>query len=211
MVRSVDVDYFGKETFEVLYSKTDNNPDSFMRVTDIDNEAPGQWTRITARIPEGSKYFAIRSTSVGRFILMVDNIEYTAEDLSKLELLGYNVYSDCRKVNEEPLAETSYKVTEGGRHSYAVSAVYAQGESAPCKALELNGLETVNGIATFSVQTLPGAVSIVNPTSQPVTVYTAQGIALAVVGAGESRFIQLPAGMYVAAGAGRSVKLFINN
>ena len=47
--------------------------------------------------------------------------------------LGYNVYRDGQKLNAEPVGATAYTdaIDEPGRHSYAVSSVYAGGWESP--------------------------------------------------------------------------------
>lgn len=149
MVKSVNTESHGKETFEVLYSTTDNNPNSFKKIDGIIEEAPGEWTKVEAALPEGAHYFAIRGTSVGHFALFVDDISYAVVDASQLVLKGYNVYCNKKKLNDEPVATPQY-AAETGAGFYQVSAVWEQGESLPCEAIALgdvSGIDSVNADA----------------------------------------------------------------
>lgn len=64
------------ETYEVLYSTTDNEPSSFTVAQTI-NSYETTWTERSVSLPEGAKYFAIRHTSsTEKFGMMIDDVTY---------------------------------------------------------------------------------------------------------------------------------------
>lgn len=124
--------YYGDE-YEVLYSTTDKNPDSFQSISK--NTAPVvTWTKAEFELPEGAKYFAIRNTSYDYpYYIFVDDIMFkAAKDKGSLVLKGYNIYRDGKKLNDEPLMRLDYEDASPARtkHLYQVTAVYTIGESA---------------------------------------------------------------------------------
>ena len=64
------------ETYEVLVSMTNNDPESFTLVQSFESDAI-DWTLRSASLPEGAKYFAIRHTSSSeKFGMMIDDVTY---------------------------------------------------------------------------------------------------------------------------------------
>ncbi len=120
------------ETFEVLYSTTDRNPENFKRIR-LTGNVPAEWTKYEFTIPTGAKYFAIRCISNDKFMFFLDDITYTpASPTEPMTILGYNIYRDHEKVNASPVAETKYddNMPDTGREcKYTVSTVYDLGES----------------------------------------------------------------------------------
>jgi len=118
---------YGPETFEVLYSTTDNQPASFTKIAEESIDLT-DWTEFSYNLPSGTKYFAIRHTSTDVFGLFIDDITYTAEGSAPE---SFNVYLDEELVANvaEPTA-TIENITNGS-HKVSVTAVYASGESAP--------------------------------------------------------------------------------
>ncbi|MBR1688804.1 MAG: choice-of-anchor J domain-containing protein [Prevotella sp.] len=127
--------YSGYNSFEVLYSTTDNNPDSFTsldsypRSTNWDNT----WGAYSYDLPAGAKYFAIRNVSYNySYRLFVDDITFTAESgKGALTLTGYNIYRDGELIKQIGAEETTYTdaLSAVGDHTYAITAIYNLGES----------------------------------------------------------------------------------
>lgn len=165
-VKSVDVASNGNETYEVLYSTTDNDPNSFTRIGN-EQQAPADWSNVRFDLPEGTKYFAIRGTSVGHFALMIDDITYATANFADLQLLGFNIYMNGEKVNQSPVASPSYTANLGNGE-VRVSAVYDKGESEPCDAIKIGTADGINAIsiddiANYELYTIDGIkVSRVN-------------------------------------------------
>ena len=126
------------ETFEMLYTTGDDPKDiSAFQVLKRVNRASAAWTEYGALVPDGATYFAIRCVSENQFFFLVDDITYIPDTGAEQQLtfLGYNVYRDYERLNAEPLADCRF--TDEGRtaaesriHTYTVTAVYAEGESA---------------------------------------------------------------------------------
>ena len=176
-------EYYGLEKYEVLYSTTDKDTASFTRVAQ--GEAPVNWTEITAELPEGAKYFAIRCVSTNSFALMVDDIHYDAQPYSEYKLLGYNVYCNGEKVNESLVTSTTYEdkveLTDASQVlNYQVSAVYDKGEGAACSPV--------------TVTTPTGIDSIVPDANGKYTVYTLDGKCVLYRG---NDIKHIPAGVYI--------------
>ena len=125
---SPDANYYGtNEQMEVLYSTTDTLVTSFTKLGNT-YTVPGAWTQYSVNLPEGTRHFAIRCTSLDQYILFVDDITYrkAARDF---RLLGYNVYRDGTLLNASPLPATSFADLSATEGNYEVSAVYNTGES----------------------------------------------------------------------------------
>lgn len=155
--RVITADY-GYETFEVLYSMTDDDIDSFISLDNIWLDAT-DWTEVTFELPEGAKYFAIRHCAQDIFGLMLDDITY---ECGAVAPECYNIYIDGQLVGST--TDTRYDLSASGlsdgAHTFAVTAVYAGGkESAPATA-------------QFSVSS---GISEITLDGEPVDVYTIDG------------------------------------
>ena len=121
------------QVFEILYSTTDQEPESF-QVLDRDSlGGTTEWRQFEYTLPADAKFFAIRNCSYGSYtVAFIDDITYTPlyGSQSKLTLKGYNVYRDDELIAAE-VTETSYIDTpaDNKAHVYAVSALWAEGES----------------------------------------------------------------------------------
>lgn len=129
-----------QETFDVLYSTESQNTEDFKTLKSYTTpKGKTQWNEYKAELPAGTKYFAIKATSDNTFALLIDDITFIpdscgAQDIS---LTGYNVYRDGVKVNSQPVAATTFTDNAPtGTHTYAVSAVYDEGESGLSNSVE---------------------------------------------------------------------------
>ncbi len=147
--------YYGDE-YEVLYSTTDKNTDSFTSISK-QSAAITTWNRKQFDLPEGAKYFAIRNTSYDYpYYIFVDDIKFeAAKDKGALLLSGYNVYRDGKKLNTELLATPSFSESKpaAGTHMYQVTAVYTVGESvaSTCEVGIASGIEPANKVGSRMV------------------------------------------------------------
>lgn len=123
------------ELLEVLYSTTDNEPDSFISLGDyIELYNVSEWEEHIAVLPEGAKFFALRCVSDHKFALLVDDVTYHPAGKADVTLLGYNVYRDRVRLNTELLPTPAFAdatAEEGQTYEYCVTAVYSEGESLP--------------------------------------------------------------------------------
>lgn len=136
---------------EVLYSTTTTSLSEFKSIPSFPQKnIPNTWTECTVELPAGAKYFAIRACDSNADPLLIDDVTYTPLDPSSFEILGYNVYRNGEKLNENPIEETTYTDEEApeGSNKYQVTVVYKDlGESAPEDVL----LETT-AMASFEVK-----------------------------------------------------------
>ncbi|MBP5387486.1 MAG: choice-of-anchor J domain-containing protein [Prevotella sp.] len=118
------------ESFEVLYSTTDNEPESFTAIGKTVAFKGAEWKQYTYQLPEGSRYFAIRKVTNDGNMLFIDDITFVPETHARqdLTLLGYNVYCDGERINDVLITGNSFG--EIGNGDYYVTAVYDKGESA---------------------------------------------------------------------------------
>ena len=145
------------ENFEVLYSTSGITLDDFKSTGKKFEATTGEWKEYTVDLPAGATYFAIHNNTADTYMFMIDDITYTA---GCGKVLGYNVYRDGKLLKRiEPNAEL--RITDkapSGKHTYAVSALYAGGESEATKSAvvtDINGV--VNAIdGTFDVFTVDG-------------------------------------------------------
>lgn len=147
---------YDSEWILVYYSLTDNHPDSFIPLTDKEQIFVHEgWTRYEYRVPEGSRYFAVRCIRRSVF-LYLDDFTYDAyqgheEDR---QLLGYNIYRDGVQINAEPVALedadgfVSYRdeVTEDKQYTYCVTAVYDIGESPYSEEVSVDAAAAIEAI-----------------------------------------------------------------
>ena len=140
---------------------------------------PGSWTRYEYALPEGTRYFAIRSCGKKTFVLKIDDVTFEKAPLgATLTLAGYNVYRNAVRLNTQPIAAQTYIDTEtaaspGAR--YHVTAVYDRGESrvsAPYTAP--SALDAVAAPAA-AVRGLVGRITVTGAGTHAVTVHTIDG------------------------------------
>jgi archaellum component FlaF (FlaF/FlaG flagellin family) len=120
------------EKIEVYYSTSNTELGSFQIIESATvEEVPATWDEYTVDLPEGTRYFAIRSCATGAYMLLVDDVTYTKIDGFNGKLLGYNIYCDGVKVNDALVTEATYThvPADNDAHTYTVTAVYDLGES----------------------------------------------------------------------------------
>lgn len=142
-------DNYGNEEFEVYFSKTGKNIEDFEKALGV-TSAPTDWTRMRISLPDGTKYFAVRYVSNDRFIFLMDDFTFIpAGTPMALTLKGYNVYRNGVKLNDAPLAETTYRTSRDKRgDDYFVTSVYDLGESVGSNGVHLGEV----GIGNVSVE-----------------------------------------------------------
>lgn len=185
--------YYGLDKFEILYSTTNTDTASFVRVPGTEEmEATTTWTEITAKLPAGARYFAIHKKSSG-FVFMLDDFTYiSGKNGAGLKITGYNVYCDGVLVANVPSNNTTYTDTavKDGNHVYMVTALYGNVESAPISS----SVNVTTGIDNIS------SGYIVDDNA---SVYTISGTYVGKV----SQLNTLPSGTYIIFNGKRSIKL----
>ena len=183
--------YYGAEDVEILYSTTDNNPESFVLLdqTQVLNTIQGtDWGEaFTFDLPEGATFFAIRHTSEDKLCLFVDDVAFNAG--AGLPVL-YRIYRDGELLGTTDGNVNAFLVNDndGHEHTYAVTAVYDDGqESEP----------------VFLTVGIPTAIAKLMAEGTPFDIYTTDGV---LVKRNAHNFSGLKTGTYVVAGIKVAVK-----
>ncbi|MDE7413089.1 MAG: choice-of-anchor J domain-containing protein [Muribaculaceae bacterium] len=162
---------YGKESFEV-YASSSSSKISDFKLVKVETEVGEDWTQFYVTLPEGSKYFAIRCTSSDRLLFTLDDITFIPKgEPRELSLIGYNVYKEDEKLNNDPIKTTTFVTPLTERDAnYYVTAVYDKGEStasnvvnianASISAIEAESAEDIyynlNGVRISSDRLEPG-------------------------------------------------------
>lgn len=200
------------EKIQVYYSTGSQDVADFVAVSgSLVNAVPGDWTQYTVDLPEGAKYFAIRSFATSSFMLMVDDVTYTPAGLTAdLEIAGYNIYRNGVKINDELVEETTYVDTtadENETYTYVVTVVYTdKGESAASNevTVKTTSVNAINGGLVIAVENQ--TIVVRNAGDKEVSVYTPAGLAV-YNGKGDAR-VEVSGGIYLVK-VGKAVKKVI--
>ncbi len=203
------------ETVEFLYSEGGTNPEDFTLVRRIE-ELPGDWTQYAVVVPEGARRFAIRGCSyapMGTSQIFIDNVSfYPATGAPQdLTLKGYNIYCGNTLLNAEPVESLRFSdlpsEEETGKE-YAVSAVYANGESRAVKAVEGTGIGSNHSMAP-AVTAGKGVISINGMSGQNYNITSTSGITVA-SGEGKNHIdIPVSQGVYIVSISGNATKVIV--
>lgn len=141
------------EYFDILYSTTDTNTESFVQIGDTYTQESGTWSEYKAQLPDGAKYFAIHHKAGAKqnYLFMIDDITYT---IKNLKVLKYNIYRDGTLL-ASTTAPTYVDNSAGtADHLYQVTTVYKGNlESLPVTVKDgTSGIVTINGQGTNAVQ-----------------------------------------------------------
>lgn len=180
-VRSISGNY-PNETYSVMASSKGREVTDFTEVAK--GEAPLDWTEKEAELPEGTKYFAIRCTSNNCYLMVLDDVTYIPGTglPSELSLVGYNIYRDGEKINQEPVGTTAFteKIDISKNHLYAVTAVYATGESRFSNVVALGNLSGVASVESdkVSIKALNSHIIVAQAEGKNITISNAAGAVL---------------------------------
>ena len=159
---------------------------SFPAVKAIDCERESDGVRLKWAAPEG--YTATRG----------------------LTLLGYNVYRDGKKVNEDLLAEPECFANHDGTAAYAVTVVYDLGESEASDPLSVTILGIENAeVDAVEVTVQDGALCVSGADGMSITVHDAAGRLISSDVCGAAYRQQLVAGAYLVTVAERTIKVVV--
>ena len=141
------------EYFDILYSTTDTNTESFVQIGDTYTQESGTWSEYKAQLPDGAKYFAIHHKAGAKqnYLFMIDDVTYTTKNL---KVLKYNIYRDGTLL-ASTTAPTYADYSAGtADHLYQVTTVYEGNlESLPVTVKDgTSGIVTINGQGTNAVQ-----------------------------------------------------------
>lgn len=190
------------EEIEIYYSTGSTNYKDFVKVSGAGGRVPGEWTEFKATLPEGAKRFAIRSVAEDAFMLMIDDVTYVPAVTASYQLTGYNVYRDGKQLNGSLVKEPGYidtDVAESTTYSYAVTAVYTDGESGSSNVVTIFftmvGIDSAKVIAEIRPAT--GRLEIVNPMAEEIIVTSIDGIVVCDVKGEEYLDLTVSPGVYV--------------
>lgn len=199
------------ETFQVYYSTSGTTFEDFQNNYFPMETANGDWTEFTYDLPEGTTYFMIRHYSVGGYFFFVDDLTFTPAGVENLNLKGYNVYRDGKRLNDVAVTETKWTdVTADTKvnNTYSVTAVYDRGESqeAEVTVTMSSVVDAIDGVKIF---TRDGEIVIVGADGQTYSVANVAGMVIA-SGTGEYvTSVKVDSGVYIVTLSESSYKLFV--
>lgn len=135
------------ENLIMSYSTDSTNPATFQKAGEAKVETEGEWQNYSFSIPDGAIYFAIErfDPNGGSLWLGLDDISFSIASGSPL---SYNVYKD-RQLYKNVSATSCSMPADAGSHEYAVTAVYASGESIPVSiSVGTDGIRSIDASAT---------------------------------------------------------------
>lgn len=199
------------EVLEVHYSTTDNKPKSFTSVTKfsgITTDNNFGWTKYEFEIPEGAKYFAINYVNAGGFMVFVDDVTFAAKNGTPIQLVGYNVYRDGEKINNEVITSTTFDDPEGkGSQIYNITVVYDKGESGPSNAIRPDGKGVnIDYNTDNTIEVIGGEGEIIVKGAKQVLISDVQGRVLHI---GTSTTIYTEPGFYIVRADGNTYKVSV--
>lgn len=210
--KSFDPSYL--EDFEILASSATTSIDDFESISYV-KTVPNAWTPYQFKLPEGTKYFAIRSRSYDKFMLFVDDVKFIAENAAPaaLVLKGYNIYRNGTQINEALVAETTYTdatAVKGRDYTYFVTAVFDKGESLPSNITNVVFTD-ISGIGNgnLSVTTVKNEVVIKGLSEGTASIVSADGRLVATLEAAPEIRMSLNHGVYIVTAANRAFKIMI--
>lgn len=165
------------ERFEVMVSYGGRNPEDFTSLGDPVVITEKGWNRYSYDLPQDAAYFAIHYISIGyeAFALLLDNIEFTA-GYDEVELMGYNVYLNGKRVNDSLIDELTAEVEfePESDNAFGVSAVYFEGESELAEILQTSGVESAQ-LSAVKVSARNGEISISGAKGKSIGIYDTLG------------------------------------
>lgn len=187
------------ECIDVLWSGGSLNPEDFTPTEIKDLVIEAKWTEVKVEIPQGAKHFAIRSHSEGG-MLLIDDATFERVYNRNLSLTGYNIWRDSEKINDAPVAAREYlDPAPGGTHSYRVTAVYDQGESAGSESVDVTtaSLDQISQGSPVKISTANGSVTIAGIDGERICIYDISGMSVydEVIFGGTT--IRLAPGLYI--------------
>lgn len=211
-------DYSYLEDFEVAYSTTDTQPESFIKVQEA-TQAPSYWTMYSYDIPKEAKYVAIHCVSDQKRIFRIDDVRYgLAEALNVPTYISrstgyespimrspsldglYEVYLDGNKVAQQDATTYTFSNLTSGKHTAGVIASYTSGKTEMSTidfSVDASGIATVeDGGLNISVD---GKIITVNGAYDRLEVFSTSGMAVSMTENAQGCYNMgnVPAGVYI--------------
>lgn len=141
------------EYFDILYSTTDTNTESFVQIGETYTHENGTWSEYKAQLPDGAKYFAIHHKAGAKqnFLFMIDDVTYTTKNL---KVLKYNIYRDGTLLTSTTAPTYVDNSAGTADHLYQVTTVYEGNlESLPVTVKDgTSGIVSINAQGTNAIQ-----------------------------------------------------------
>lgn len=201
------------EKIEMYYTLEDDPETTNYVLVKTVNSVPADWTEYTFEVPVGAKHFAIRSCATGSFMLMMDDFTYEGgSGAGSLDILGYNVYRNGVKINEELVTECEY-LDENAldiTYTYTVVTVYANGVSAPSNECVIEFVGVEGALAgKLMIAGGKGQVMVAGAAGEVLNICAADGKVIFNGVAADREAVAAPAGVYVVTVAGKTVKVAV--
>lgn len=207
-----------EENLQVLYSSTDDSPESF---TPIDNITllTAEWRKYSYTLPADARYFAIRycgNTERGFFVLL-DDISYEPKDEAYGTLAGYDIYRDGTLIEDNADARGEWTDTSypGGSVTYAVTPVYRK-DGTLVRGLKSNVVTVDNsgvgmtGTASWRVAGGKGSITLEGLAGRKVAIYSIDGIRCRTLTAQSDReAVEMAEGAYIIVTPEGTVKVMV--
>lgn len=183
------------ETFEVLCSDTDTQPQSFTCIETFPNVKGGLvWNEYNVALPEGTKHFAVHVTTYDGLGFQIDDISYRQ---ASLVIEGYNVYRDGQLVGHT--ADTTFTDCNvaDGEHVYQVSVVYSVGESLLSEETQVAcAIRLADGTVT-TVAPGQGCIMVRGAQGHAVSIFTPDGRRVATAEGSALTRVPVSTGVYI--------------
>ncbi len=125
---------YGAEEIEIMYSTTDDDPDSFQLLETLSISGNASDTPVYEQysysLPANAKYFALHYVSKDIFGILLDDFDFTAAG-SEGSVSGYNIYRNgAVLVSNEACPDATYNdttVAEDTQYTYVIVPVNSDG------------------------------------------------------------------------------------
>lgn len=200
------------QKFEMMYSTTDSEPESFQAFDSGEIAFGTDWVYFEFTLPRDARYFAVRSCSEGSYtVAFLDDITYTPlyGSTTKLTLNGYNVYRDDELIAENVSGtEFTDKGAATAIHQYNVTANWKEGESNYSDTFENVGLGIRGDKAdAVRIRVEDNTIVISGAEGMRTQILTAQGLAICDRVAESTLRISVEPGIYLVSVNGRTFKV----
>lgn len=212
--------YSYPETLRVCVSTTDDDPESFTLVEEIElapkpNATQLEWEDFSIQLPADARYVAINYASVDQLAVMIDRISYVPAS-SRIALAGYDIYRDGMSIADKAKCDgctfTDDNVEENKDYSYIVVPVLANGT----KGLNSNTLRIrtsgIGGVAAGAraVFASQGVITVNGYEGKRVVVVASDGKTIgSTASATASERFAVTSGVYVVKADGDTFKLIV--
>lgn len=152
-----------RETIHVMYSTTDDKPESFVKLCNRSKEGSEGWEQTSFTLPPNAKYFAFKYVGWNTLGILVDDLQFVPLNPDVWSIEQYNIYrklkdeKDFRLIGSSEIngftdntrgdAEAQYYITVSG---ISPNGVHADGPKSNIITIGISGievLEALNGVA----------------------------------------------------------------